>query len=282
MSHLSQASVLPLARADLQITSHLHGICRHLNLIRISAGGNTTLKARKRVCKKLTNVSRLPSITNPHPTLTNSISRCTYNTCIYNSYESNINHLRICKHYKTLEDNLLGHLVPLRTSSRIHQWLKTSASAVGCHHAYRTENKNVCLRKYWLRTGMLTSLWLQLCLGKKKRQRKLHVLILFKNSFKTTKKRLCLPWDAGTLFLPELGVLLLLKHLWLRSQFEGWEKWILIKSMSLFHFTQRKTFLSSCQISSQGLAPVNWTWVINSYLFKMSSHEFRLNFSLNS
>lgn len=258
MSHPSRANVLPSARADLQTTSHLHRICTYLNLVRISCGGNTTLKAWKRACKKLTNASCLPSITKTHPTLTNSISSCTYNTCIYYSYESNINHLRICKHYKTLEDNLLGHLEPLRTSSRIHQRLKTSASATGCH-AYRTEIKNVRLRKYWLRTGRLTSLWPQLCLGKKKRQRKLRVPFFFKNSFKTTEKRLWLPRDAGTLFLPELGFLLLLKHLWLRSQFEGWEKWILVKSMSLFHFTQRKTSLSSCQISSQVLAPVHWT-----------------------
>lgn len=61
MFHPFRSSVLPSARADLQTSSHLHSICRHINPITTSSGGNTVLKTWKRICKELRNFSHLPS-----------------------------------------------------------------------------------------------------------------------------------------------------------------------------------------------------------------------------
>lgn len=85
------------------------------------------------------------------------------------------------------------------------------------------------------------------------------MLLLLKNSFKTTKKGFGYS-EMLALFLPDLGFVLLLKLLWLRSRFEGWEKWIVVKSMCLFHFTQLKTCLFfSVRFYPKYIAPVNWT-----------------------
>lgn len=87
-------------------------------------------------------------------------------------------------------------------------------------------------------------------------------MLHFKNSFKTTKKRLWLLWDVGTVLLTELGFLLLLKHLWLRPKFEGWEKRIFVKHMCLFHFILLQllqTCFCSVRFYPKYIAPMYWT-----------------------